>query len=320
LDIKDDDMNNVNSAKRWETLDDFSLAVSSGPARLFANGGQEVKVRVAIKAVDVNGDPVQLSSKEIDSLELIDYHNTERVVQTTGAIFPRPPASKWRWSYKRNNKYRFFPTGQSSLSLNGEMSMTDLSINSSTQYRDVYVRTTADAPLHLSARIKRDDGVAFTAHFDSSVTLTPVTPPTYRAADYTFQPLAVENALDYRPFALNVGGVNIEFVSFSMPSLVKHGGKGSLIPVVFTGCAEPGQTEIRYTHPISIGPRQIKSGYVKKGQPIVAVSKPILARPDQLSAQRREAPIAATDMYGNKHSINVRFKTVNDFNSELELY
>lgn len=316
-------MIDINNAKSWTVLEVFSLTVSSGADRLFANGLQQVRIRVAIRAVDAEGEIVRLSNKEMNSLELVDHYSRQAIAYTESPSIT--PAGRWSWGNNRDSRYRYFPTGQTrSAQEEDEIDLMDISTNSNVQYRDVYVRTRADAPLHIGARLTRGDRVIFTTSEDSSVTLTPVTSPTYRPGDYNFQALEVQSngtiSFDYRPFGLNVGGVNMEFRSFHMASLVKLGNSNIITPAGFTGFARPGEYSINYSSGIVIGPQQIRSGYVKVGQPVVVVSRALVVHPGQLSAPVREASISAVDMYGNNHRINVRYKSTDSLNTDLELY
>ena len=65
-------MNDIYNAAKWEGLRVFTVEVSSGTDRLFGNGRQQVELRIAIEANDVNANPVPLSDRELASLRLVE--------------------------------------------------------------------------------------------------------------------------------------------------------------------------------------------------------------------------------------------------------
>lgn len=56
----------------WENLEVFTITSATGTTNVYPNGRQQAKLRITLQAVDINGQPVPLTQKELNSLRLVD--------------------------------------------------------------------------------------------------------------------------------------------------------------------------------------------------------------------------------------------------------
>ena len=313
-------MNDIDNAAKWEGLRVFTVEVASGTDRLFSNGRQQVELRIAIEANDVNATPVPLSDRELASLRLVEYHGGKEI-PLRGA--------KWSYAFTRATEYRYYPSNRSrSVGSDLDAFVAPFTAGQHTTYRHLYVMTTADAPLRIAAKITRDDGEEFvsSAAQDGSVTLIPVELPSYRTEDYTLKaaPIYLDFA-DCIPFVLMSGSTNIEFREFSItPSSVVKGhwaSNGKIYGLTYIGYTNPGQSGVHYGEGTFSYFHDLDSKFVKPGQPVIV--RVYHETPVPRSTNKGavySSSIVAVDMYGNDHSLNIRFKNKEIGDLELELF
>jgi hypothetical protein len=317
---KENEMNTKTGSVRWTSLKVFTVEVSSGSNKLYANGRQQVGLRIAIEGQDINGNSVEVSNQELRSLRLINFHGGEPILHTDADDLQTLSNGKgWAWGYLRKEQYLFFPGGAPS-------DGADDSWSEFTSYRYPYVRTLNDKPLQIAASITRDDGQVFLS--SGRVTLTPERVPTYSRRDYGFTGVNISgrgDPYDYVSFTLNAGGINISFVDFdiSPATIVKHGPPfmgTTLGASCYTGYTKPGAPGVRYARTIPGAHSQIRSEYLHPGSPVVVVSTMYRDARRNLPRTPSSARISAVDMFGNSHSIGVRFSKPDLENRELELF
>lgn len=327
-------MNNTQEVARWTELKIFTITIASQTDQLFANGRQQVHLRVAVEGLDINGESVKLSHEEINSLRLIKYHGGQPIpFSQSERVAPLRNDDAWDWGYQRNHNYKYHPS-VSRPNVNGDgLGATS---NRFVTYVDAYVRCIADSQLQIAACITRSDGEEFysTGMNNGSVTVFPARVPRYRAQDYAFNAVDVQRnnryQIDYIAFALNAGGENIEFRDFSMSpaSVLQEADRFRRAPynsriqvksIAFTGYTKPGQSAITYAAGVPDSqPTYIDGTFIRPGRPVVVAIRTWTQR-SNLPERTRSSKIFAVDMYGNAHDVNVRLVQAGGQFQQLEL-
>ena len=313
--------------KTFDTLVRFEAAELS-PLKLYANGRQQVWLEVLIEAT-LEGEPVDLTQPELDSIRLVHYNTGEEL------------SDDWTFS-QEPNEYYFYPDAVGVESSTARVSQTEAKGRHVIQ---LYVSTvdSVAASRKLALAMTRNDGlVAITDARDvepswgkqNDVTLQPVRPPTYLIDNYPFE----KTILRETPFASDAdrrrddGGSPI-FVAYYYMGLVGNNGEpigfkymdvqeGGMIQwhdkvpaetfASYTGYGKPGSNIAIYNKQIILG------GHV----PDVSISHPIADRGTIIlvgdvnipfhadSAKNHGGPcrVTAIDVYGNDHELNIKFK------------
>lgn len=310
--------------ERWVSLETFTVVSAAGGGRLFWNGLQAVKLRVAIKAVDINNHPVVLTEKELRSIKLVNHHGGAAIhYRQPWPVFPGPVSSQhgWDWSHVNPDGYDYVPTS-SQQTANEEASVK----SRNTHYVDLFVRTVRQVPLTVSLTIERDDGIQFDSrgHGEGHITITPLRPTTYTVDKYRFESvhtmeLGRWGRLDYIPLVLNDNGVNIEFRRFNVsPVGVGYHAGGDKVRVgMVSGFMVPGINSIIYPSPPQPGAPTSVTGITPiKGQPAVVTFRDRWLSPGKV----KNSTITAIDMYGNSHILRFRIVSPEQVDGRLELY
>ncbi|WP_150696157.1 hypothetical protein [Pandoraea terrae] len=315
------------SRQSFEELADFDLELGSATSSLYRNGRQQVKLTVKIRAIDVNGNDLALSDAERKSLHLVQYKGSAELPQ------------EWVSSTTYDG-YEYFPASERRAARDGAPR--------DTEYFDFYVSSTASSPMQVAAQITRDDGVIIrtngtTSHpdkyphkHDSSVTLTPVTPPNYPLDHYHLVKERVQgDAGEWNPtfidnhyLSLNDNrGQVIDFRAAGMTmnpaGMVQwHDKVVTETHVSYVGYGQPGEAQAYFNPEI----------YLENHTPDPTVLRPkpgqctiiLVARADiryhNDSANRHNGPclIHVEDVYGNEHKLRVTFaSTTNRFDLTL---
>ncbi|MCD5989107.1 hypothetical protein KDX30_14440 [Pseudomonas sp. CDFA 553] len=311
--------------ERWVSLETFKVVSAAGGGRLFWNGLQAVKLRVAIKALDVNLEPVALTQTELDSIKLVNHHGGAAIhYQIPLPGLPRPVSSQhgWDWSHVNPYGYDYVPTSSQQLA-NEEASVKDRY----TYYVDLFVRTVRQEPLTVSLTVNRDDGEQFDSRglIEGDMTITPLRPTTYTVDKYRFEvvhtmELGQWGKLDYIPLVLNDNGVNIEFrsISVSPVGVGYHAGSSTVTRVgMVSGYMGPGINSIIYPSPRPPGaPASVTGITPVRGQPALITFRDRWLSPGKV----KNATITAIDMYGNSHVLRFRIVNPERVDGRLELY
>lgn len=302
---------------KWISLETFTVESAAGGSRLFWNGRQCVKLRVAIKAVDINNRPVAPTQREIDSIKLVNYHGGRAIKYRAPDFFgPVAPQDGWDWSHVKAGDFDYFPTAPGRMvDEKGEQR------SGNTHYKDFYVRTVSQEPLTISLTMERDDGVGFDSrkHEPGNITLTPQRPPAYIPANYRFERVHTTSTdggtLDYFPFVLVDSGVNIEFREFrvSGTGVSQRVGLDGMI----TGYTPPGSVTISYRSGggYDYGPKKINGITPPPGQPGVVSFRKHRLFPHAIPSET----VHAIDMYGNDHKVKVSIVDMNAVDGRLKL-
>lgn len=307
---------------KWNSLETFTVESAAGGGRLFWNGRQCVKLRVAIKATDINNHPVALSKREVSTITLVNYHGGGQIKYRAPDYFgPVEPRDGWDWSRVKAGDFDYFPTATSRIQPADE---EPLPRSGNTQYVEFFVRAASQEPLTLSLTVERDDGVRFDSRGSDlgNITLTPYRPTTYLASQYKFDIAHTVKestwTLDYVPFVLNDNGVNIEFREFSVsPVGVSYHAGGDKVRVgMVSGYTAPGSVVIVYPMSMPGSPKQVSGVTPAKGQPGLVSFRDRGISP----AKIKNATVKAVDMYGNNHEVSVRIVDPERVDGRLELY
>ncbi len=311
--------------ERWVALETFTVVSAAGGGRLFWNGLQAVKLRVAIKAVDINNNPVVLTEKELRSIKLVNHHGGAAIHYrrpVSGKPQPVRQEHGWDWSDANLDGYDYVPTSSQ------QLAYEEPSVKSrNTHYVDLYVRTVRQVPLTVSLTVERDDGIQFDSrgHGEGNMTITPLRPTTYTVDKYRFEivhtmELGTWARLDYIPLVLNDNGVNIEFrsISVSPVGVGYHAGSATVTRVgMISGYMAPGVNRITYLLPRPPdAPTSVTGITPLRGQPAIVTFRDRWLSPGKV----KNATITAIDMYGNSHTLRFRIVSPERVDGRLELY
>lgn len=224
---------------KWENLEVFTITSATGTGNVYANGRQQAKLRITLRATDINNDPVPMSSDELDSLQLIDMqgrlidadpldfrhaspHNNallynpdvyDRVAAKQVSFDPAQHdrlqfnkysrnvnGMNWVWSRHHNAEYKFYPRAPHEQEPRAVVSRQD----QHTYVIDVYVRTISNTPLVIAAQLTRRDGLKVSSHLPlrdkGTLTLHPVRAPGYAASHYSFTRHVISGNVDDKQF------------------------------------------------------------------------------------------------------------------------
>ncbi|SQG00838.1 Uncharacterised protein [Paucimonas lemoignei] len=318
-------MDNLSNTRQWTQPLNFTVEFASTADRVYANGLQQVQLRVGLAVADENGDLINISDDDIRSLVLIQ-HSDARELPNADPLMGLPPAAvQWDWSNKRDSRYRFFPSADP---LPEADNSALASLNS--LYRDFWVRSKASGPLRVAAKVTMRDGTEFfsTEMPSGSVTLVPEAVPVRRISDYTLRPTNISErgvSYDYIPFVIRNRGVLMEFVQFSMTpaSISKHSktAKPGTVHAVFTGYTPtPGKGPISYSQTNSGLPSTVLQDFIRPGQVVILVADSTFnLSQSPVPGPNASAGITAIDRYGNTHRVTITFNSNDDRLRQIKL-
>lgn len=301
---------NNDSIINWNILDQ-EISLISLAGRVYANGRQQVKVRLKWTAKMGLANKTWLSITEKQSIRLLDPE--------TGALLPRTLGGGgsgvdtglgWAVSTMWDG-YDYFP-------VEGQQ-VPAVSDNSHSEYLDVYVSSEGPSGevKKVGWQVTRDDGVVFTstgkgAGLDQSISLVAVKPPVHSLQAYSFVPLRVRGGddndsqtQDNYSFNLNAGGKEIGFRNFNMVSAstlrnrAAHDGIGSC-----TAYVKPRSNLVNYFPGVeSLFPAQVQN----PGNNALIILMRNVELPTHLGLGSI-ADVRAVDMQGNNHAFTVSFE------------
>jgi hypothetical protein len=318
-------MNTINNAGA-KTLTHFTVEFASPSDRLYANGRQQVQLRVGFEAADGNGGPIKITASDIINFVLVEDSSGREIQLKNPSAGASSPGTQWDWSNNRDSRYRFYPA-------EGALPEADASgsAGQTVFYRDFWVRSAASISLKIGAKITLRDGSEFTSKNmpSGAVTVVPVPVPSYRAADYTLKPTTISHsgvAYDYVPFVLRSRGRMIDFQSFSMSptSVAVQAGTGDPTTkrAKLTGyTSEPGAGRISHSVKNPTLPGEVLSDFLRSGRPVIVVSSSYFdVREFPIPESNSAAQILAVDMYGNTHMRSIHFKNDHYQDREVSLF
>jgi hypothetical protein len=308
------------SHRQWENLQVLAVQSVTGTLQLYANARQQAPLLVKIQAVDINGEAVPLSHAELMSLKLIHHAGNKPVLNEFLQSGPMG-RDEWRWSSVHNSDFKPFPAGNGVRPAPIDQGGPAEHIH----YRYLYVRTNSLTPLRIALELKRDDGKVFRSNDpemeNGSLTLESLAPRVYPASAYSFDRVVIKgdpdsksnfDGVDYYPLSLNDGGVNIEFDSFTFSITPRSIFRLDIAPRdrgSFTGYTRPGNPYFIYGGYSPEAPEMVEAKFRKPGGVVIVhVRQKKIAASTSRGASMGPAVIKTLDMYGNEHTINLRFK------------
>lgn len=322
----------------WESIETFTIESATGNNNLYANGRQCIRVRMAIKAIDINSQSVELTKKERLSITLVNFHggaplkytspeSSQPLVSTTG--------KECDWSIQNIGGYEYFPSpNPRTLTVSQDVALAQ---NSDTDYIDFYIRTVDANPLTVAARITREDGKEFySRNMDGGLfVLRPVRPTLYRASDYHLEKTVIvphrnlgtrggSAYLDYYRFGLNTDR-NLQFRTVTCAPGGLHGDVGpgfTHSDAGMVGYVRPGQKTINYLFPLKYVSSALQ-GDARLGEILFTNTYVAAGSGYYFETLRGRTPVlrssvTAIDEYGNVHQVQLRFKD-NRRHGDIEL-
>ncbi|MBI6852478.1 hypothetical protein YA0002_06845 [Pseudomonas cichorii] len=318
----------------WVSLQDFTIKQESGSVILFANGLQQIKLRVAVKPFDDQGKEVSLTPSELNSMRLIvaDTGNELPYIGEKGVPADAPEGKQWGVNESRN-PYQYHPAPRSPI-------REPQALDGSGKY--LYIQTRSTTPLRIAVALTRADQAEFNStEQDGSeanhniIRITPRLAPTYTTDSYEFTHVRVVggedndyelNTIDYYYLKFLLTGQYIKFVA------IEFDGPGSMVQWESRQYSELMGSYTGYALPTS---------KTLIFEPLLMQSIPPELRPSLDVIPRQEAPEGALlislhrrsdfmfhddsnfaqpmklkliDEYGNLHKIRVQFKSPSDRN------
>lgn len=323
---------------KWNSLETFSLESATGNSNVYANGRQSIKLRLAIKAIDINNDHVALSESERLSITLVNYHGGQPLkYRDPNDTSPLDTThGRWDWSIANIGEYHFYPSsGPRALSVEPSVQST---VSASADYVDLYVRTVDLNPLTMAVEITRDDGEKFYSRLsqDGSFQVRPERPTAYRTSDYRLEEIILPEIrrpsssagltmrFCYRLELVGTGR-NLEFRSIEALPGGLHGNVGGgfeLEAAEMVGYARPGESHINYLFNISYLPTTLEVN-PGPGEIYLVRAHVFAGQGRYFGVLRGRRPVAmsvikAIDEYGNEHPLRLRFKNGQTRGGELE--
>jgi len=137
------------AAVTWTDITDFQVYAPEGGTTLYANGKQQLKVRVSIRVKYKGLATVELDEQTLSTLTLVESGTGTPLVHDR--FNPGDPIG-WRYVLERNETFKSLPyQGPIVAGVEGAKVYS----------RDFYVSTTASTSILLSASVTRSDGTMF---------------------------------------------------------------------------------------------------------------------------------------------------------------
>lgn len=309
-------------APRWTKPTVLSVELNTGNDHLYANGRQQVGLLVKVKVVDANGKAVELSNSEVQSIKLIRHADSSEVEYEFDSSSPVPvPPDTWRWSLYYNRTYKTLPGTASHPPALDSLHSADETL------REVYLRTTSLKPLKVAVQVTRDDGKVFSSNNPDlergSVSLTPLKAPQYKPSDYSFKRIVIEgdpdsatrfDGHDYYPLEYYENGALVEFAQHQLKVSPRTIFRFDIAPKKrgsYTSTTYPGERMFLWDNGFNFNgsPLTLDEKYIKPGGMVVMlVRRSVVNVRDGFTAPDEPMVISVIDVYGNDHTVRVRFQ------------
>ncbi|WP_201007378.1 hypothetical protein [Pseudomonas cichorii] len=319
---------------KWVRLEDFTIKAQSESVKLFANGLEQIKVRVAVKPFDEQNTEVPLTPSELNSMRLIvaDTLNELPYISENGIPVDAPEGKQWGVNESKN-PYLYYPVSASQAS---EPQALDGSGKS------LYIQTRGEAPLKIAVALTRADQAEFNStEQDGSeekhniIEIKPEPMPTYAIVNYEFESIRVVggenddyelNTIDYYYLRFKQSVQNIKFVTveFDSPTSMAQWESRQYAELMgsYTGYALPGSKTLLFEPLLmqSIAPELRPSLDVIAGNeaPEGAILISLHRRSDFVFDNESDfvqpMKLKLIDEYGNQHKITVEFNSPTDRN------
>jgi hypothetical protein len=319
---------------KWVEIRDFTVKQESGSAVLFANGLQQVKLRVAVKTFDENNQEVFLTPSELNSMRLTvaDTGDDLPYVGEQGVPPDAPEGRTWGVNESKN-VYQYYPGTPSRRS-------GSQALDGSGKY--LYIQTRSSTPLRIAVALTRADQVEFNSTDNDGseekhniLKVLPVVEPIYTIDSYEFINVRAVggedndyelNTVDYYYLRFKQESRYIRFISieFDGPASMTQWESRQYAEEMgsYTGYARPGSRTLQFEQLLmqSIPAESRPSLDVLPGKepPAGAVLITLHRRSDflfdNLSDFDQPMKLKMIDEYGNVHRITVQFISPTDRN------
>jgi len=300
----------------WDNLARFEITVDSGSDALYANGFQQVKLRVEVQA-SLNGMEVVLSDSEMAGIQLVRSDTNEALVWIS---MDELPADGWAGNTHRLEQFDYYGASRAeSSALRSDNAVEDKGTRLRPQVRELWVQTTALDPLRIGARVTRQtDSEPFNTYdsdFENNeVVLKPQRIPARNPSNYTLEKTKIEpdsdadldyDTLDYYALGINFEGRPLYFRSFRWNGFEGMYGHlvGSPLRGACVGYSSPGSVGIAWPPMFSGRPPLLES------TPPEGVVTFVLQRWSNYNGPAgqsvRTAQVEATDSLGNPHTLTM---------------
>jgi hypothetical protein len=319
---------------KWVEIRDFTVKQESGSAVLFANGLQQVKLRVAVKTFDENNQEVFLTPSELNSMRLTvaDTGDDLPYVGEQGVPPDAPEGRKWGVNESKN-VYQYYPGTPSRRS-------GSQALDGSGKY--LYIQTRSSTPLRIAVALTRADQVEFNSTDNDGseekhniLKVMPVVEPIYTIDSYEFTNVRAVggedndyelNTVDYYYLRFKQESRYIRFISieFDGPASMTQWESRQYAEEMgsYTGYARPGSRTLQFEQLLMQSiPAESRPGLdvlPGKEPPAGAVLITLHRRSDflfdNLSDFDQPMKLKMIDEYGNVHRITVQFISPTDRN------
>ncbi|ALE88188.1 hypothetical protein [Pseudomonas versuta] len=316
-------------------INDMEVHTDTTP-HIYANGLQQVKITLGVKALDGRGTEVGLTQNEKNNLRLVMYRNANQVLP-----FDEFDSLGWSASYQYKG-YEYFPTTNLKASIGPKAGF---------EYFEFYVACeslgAAGQTIGLAFMVKGDNGRRFcsngsswyedgtpdrgTSHDKPDANITVHRPPRYSQDNFI-----LSEFFDLPATQLHAGIFNrrctltlqtgvSQTVALKSMSLMPKGMImwESNLPddqlCSFVGYVEPGKTQIQWNPalPQSVIPLPTLPAAIRDKGSLV-----LCGRVDLKQAQggfRGPCAMSLVDVYGNQHDLSLRFDPKDRERLELTL-
>jgi hypothetical protein len=321
----------------------FSIELASASTQLYANGRQQVELRLKAQANSQNNQ--QISPSELASLRIVERGND--------GIFRPLPAIEvpggW-WCSELRNEYDFYARGVASDAVTPKRSTTEAGLGQRllAQFKNLwtaeqapplyikqlYVMTEApgSSQIELYAQITKDSGDVFITDyiFVSSAVLTAVRPEDFSAAeDYLLDKNLVSGteASGIFVYELLLHPKAMRFLSARMDpkGMIQWDDRDSSVQhASHVGYAGPGESDFKYDEQIDTGPQFVRVNYVTAVSPgkitfVLQGDINIPYRHDSALYHNGPCRIDALDSNGNAHALQIKFAGPTGFPDRVNL-
>ncbi|WP_213877024.1 hypothetical protein [Pseudomonas sp. dw_358] len=314
----------------------FEVYTDSTPD-VFANGHQQVKLTVGVKAINGEGQEVALTPTEVANTKMVMYRRVDQVL-------PFDHFDSLGWSVSRHYQgYDYFPRARPANDRPVSAGQPTLkNQDKAFHYYEFYVSCNAlsavGQTVDLAFMVKGDNGDKFCTNGQSwyadgtSHNSPPPQQPYARIHVHRPKSYPVDNfilsALTDMPDSPTLGAIRNRLATLSLQESATHTialRETTLSPegmiqwstpleadthASFTGYVEPGRTEINWNKQTAVPTGNIplpelKTPIVDKASLILCTRVDIKRTPDVFSGP---CPVSIVDAYGTHHRLKVQFK------------
>lgn len=310
-DVQESDVAPTVQEPTWTRIKDFKIYSVEGGTTLYANGRQQVQIRVSIRVSDDFAKSMELEGRAQWSLHLVKADGLEPLPY---GLFDSNTPQGWRYTTHRDELFKPLPyQGIVKGGLEGDKVYS----------RDFYVTTTASSSISLMAAVVRSDGTIFYTDMktaDGILTLNTLPPAVYgnnhfrlKMMDRLYYQNEKASRSDIFKLELVVDNHQIEFVKFVDVSpgtfvvwyVLEKNHLGFLSSAYINGKLNYFEQSYNLEAPQREATRRTYPGAVTIFMSTVEVDSKLTIRESQL--KWRVWKLALLDMYGNEHVVTLTY-------------